>query len=70
MYMRPKTNLSSPKALGIGGGFGATTSLMESTNIHTFDISIPGETAYAGSGRVDGTILDQFSISEYQGVIR
>ena len=37
--------------------------LMESTNIHTFDISIPGETAYAGSGRVDGTILDQFSIS-------
>ena len=44
--------------------------LMESTNIHTFDISIPGETAYAGSGRVDGTILDQFSISEYQGVIR
>ncbi len=44
--------------------------IMESTNIHTFDISIPGETAYIGSGRVDGTILDQFSISEYQGVIR
>ena len=44
--------------------------LMESTNIHTFDISMPGETVYAGSGRVDGTILDQFSISEYQGVIR
>ena len=44
--------------------------MMESTNIHTFDISDAGETAYAGSGRVDGTILDQFSISEYQGVIR
>ena len=44
--------------------------LMESTNIHTFDISEPGETVYAGSGRVDGTILNQFSISEYEGVIR
>ena len=44
--------------------------LMESTNIHTFDISQPGETTYAGSGRVDGTILDQFSISEYEGMVR
>ena len=44
--------------------------LMESTNIHTFDISQPGETTYAGSGRVEGTILDQFSISEYEGVVR
>ena len=35
--------------------------LMESTNIHTFDISQPGETTYAGSGRVDGTILDPVS---------
>ena len=44
--------------------------MMESTNIHTFDISEAGETTYTGSGRVDGTILDQFSISEYEGVIR
>ena len=44
--------------------------LMESTNIHTFDISEAGETTYTGSGRVDGTILNQFSISEYEGVIR
>ena len=44
--------------------------MMESTNIHTFDISEAGETTYTGSGRVDGTILNQFSISEYEGVIR
>ena len=44
--------------------------LMESTNIHTFDISQAGETTYAGSGRVDGTILDQFSISEHEGIVR
>ena len=42
----------------------------EATNIHTFDISNPEETVYTGSGRVAGTILNQFSISEYQGVIR
>ena len=42
----------------------------ESTNLHTFDISNPAETIYTGSGRVDGTILNQFSLSEYQGVIR
>ena len=40
------------------------------TNIHTFDISNPGTTLYTGSGRVNGTILDQFSISEYQGIVR
>ena len=43
---------------------------MESTNIHLFDISEAGETVYSGSGRVDGTILDQFSISEYEGIVR
>jgi len=42
----------------------------ESTNIHTFDISQSGVTSYTGSGRVDGTILDQFSVSEYDGVVR
>ncbi len=42
----------------------------ESTNLHTFDISNPTETIYTGSGRVDGTILNQFSLSEYQGIIR
>ncbi len=44
--------------------------VMEQTNIHTFDISIPGTTTYTGSGRIDGTILDQFSISEHEGVLR
>lgn len=43
---------------------------MEMTNIHTFDISVPGVTTYTGSGRIDGQILNQFSISEYEGVLR
>ena len=42
----------------------------EATNIHSFDISQEGDTTYRGSGRVDGTILDQFSISEHEGKVR
>ena len=42
----------------------------EATNIHVFDISDAGDTEYIGSGRVNGTILNQFSISEYEGHIR
>ena len=50
--------------------FWMNENLTEMTNIHTFDISEPGETVYTGSGRVDGTILNQFSISEYEGILR
>ncbi len=50
--------------------FWGNDDMMESTNIHVFDISEAGETVYSGSGRVDGTILDQFSISEYEGIVR
>ena len=41
-----------------------------STNIHTFDIGDASTTTYTGSGRVDGTILNQFSLSEHNGIIR
>ena len=42
----------------------------DATNIHAFDISVEGETSYIGSGRVTGTVQDQFSMSEYNGDIR
>ena len=42
----------------------------DATNIHIFDISSPSKTTYLASGRVNGTVQDQFSISEYQGFIR
>ena len=41
----------------------------EATNIHAFSLTSEG-TSYLGSGRVDGTVLDQFSLSEYDGNIR
>lgn len=43
--------------------------LKEATNIHAFSLDDQG-TSYIGSGRVDGTVLDQFSLSEYEGNIR
>lgn len=43
--------------------------LDEATNIHAFSLTAQG-TSYIGSGRVAGTVLDQFSLSEYEGSIR
>jgi uncharacterized secreted protein with C-terminal beta-propeller domain len=40
------------------------------TQIHRFDIGGSGPPRYAGSGEVDGTLLNQYSLSEYQGNLR
>jgi uncharacterized secreted protein with C-terminal beta-propeller domain len=40
------------------------------TQIHRFDISDPDHTHYRGSGQVDGYLLDQWSLSENDGVLR
>ena len=40
------------------------------TEVHKFDISEPGQTAYRASGRVPGYLLNQFSLSERNGVLR
>jgi len=42
----------------------------DATNIHSFDISDSNHTTYVASGRVEGTVNDQFSISEHNGDIR
>jgi hypothetical protein len=39
-------------------------------NVHAFDISQPGKSVYTGSGRVEGQIVDQFSMDEDAGAIR
>lgn len=44
--------------------------LNEMTNLHTFDISAPDATLYTGSGRVNGTVVNQFALSEHEGVLR
>src|SRR5690606_23102381 len=40
------------------------------TDLHAFDITTPGQTRYVGSGRVDGVLHNQFSLGEYEGVLR
>ena len=40
------------------------------TDIHKFDISDPKSTRYVASGRVDGFMLSQWSMSEYEGNLR
>jgi uncharacterized secreted protein with C-terminal beta-propeller domain len=40
------------------------------TEIHRFDASRPGETAYASSGEVTGFVLNQYSLSEHDGRLR
>jgi uncharacterized secreted protein with C-terminal beta-propeller domain len=41
-----------------------------STLIHAFDISDPSKTTYLGSGSVPGFLLSQWSLSDFQGVLR
>ena len=40
------------------------------TAIHRFNISDPDHTIYRASGQVTGYLLNQFSLSEYKGVLR
>ena len=40
------------------------------TALHTFDITDPDRAGYVASGLVDGTLLNQFSLSEYEGRLR
>ena len=53
-----------------GWWFWGNDDMDEMTNLHTFDISASDATLYTGSGRIDGTVLNQFSISEHEGVLR
>ncbi|MGB5951375.1 MAG: beta-propeller domain-containing protein, partial [Ornithinimicrobium sp.] len=41
-----------------------------STALHSFDISDPESTDYVASGRVKGRLVNQFALSEREGVIR
>jgi hypothetical protein len=40
------------------------------TGLHAFDTSKPGVTGYVGSGEVPGYLLNQWSLSEHEGILR
>ena len=43
---------------------------LDDTEIHAFDSSQPDATTYSASGRITGSLLNQFSMSEHAGVLR
>ncbi len=50
--------------------YGQDETFDDSTNLHRFDIGIPGVSSYHGSGRVPGALRNQFNLSEKDGVVR
>ncbi|NJP24311.1 hypothetical protein FLW53_08880 [Microbispora sp. SCL1-1] len=42
----------------------------ERTEVHRFDVSAPGTPRYVASGSVPGRLLNQYSLSEYDGHLR
>ena len=65
--------LAGPRAAGYStfpGGDVIVPQLPQSTTIHRFDVSDPTEPSYASSGRVDGRILNEWALSEYEGDLR
>ena len=60
-----QTVYASKRALYVGLGQGEGF-----TQLHKFDTSDAGRTAYLASGRVAGDLLNQFSMSEREGVLR
>ncbi|MFI9589595.1 beta-propeller domain-containing protein [Nonomuraea sp. NPDC052265] len=48
----------------------APTAPPEETEVHRFDIGNPGAPAYVASGKVPGRLLNQYSLSEYEGHLR
>jgi uncharacterized secreted protein with C-terminal beta-propeller domain len=61
------TVYASPTSLyvAINGGW-----LRNDTSIHRFDVAGADRTDYRASGQVPGDLLNQFSMSEYKGVLR
>jgi uncharacterized secreted protein with C-terminal beta-propeller domain len=51
-------------------GVTAPESSEVTTEIHRFDVADPGTTRYVASGEVEGYMLDQWSMSEHDGLLR
>ena len=67
-----QTVYGSPSALYVANDRRAFT--MEApaptTELYRFDVSNPGPPVYASSGTIPGYVLNQYSMSEYQGYLR
>jgi uncharacterized secreted protein with C-terminal beta-propeller domain len=61
------TVYASPTSVYVATGGGWR---VDNTSIHRFDLAGPQRTDYRASGAVAGELLNQFSLSEYKGVLR
>ena len=68
LYVATQPWAVQPLALERPGTQGAPPKA--TTVLHKFDIDDPKETAYRGSGKVDGYLLSQWAMSEHDGVLR
>ena len=59
------TSNAAPRIIAPTGPIGPTT-----TNLHAFDLSPADGATYLASGSVRGSLLNQFSMSEFAGVLR
>jgi uncharacterized secreted protein with C-terminal beta-propeller domain len=60
---------ASPSSLYVANTF-STRDQRWLTQLHRFDITGPGRPAYLGSNTVPGTLLNSYSMSEYDGALR
>ncbi|MCL1597627.1 MAG: beta-propeller domain-containing protein [Actinomycetia bacterium] len=68
LYVATAPWMAWPLIEEAGGNVEAADSL--TTQIHMFDITDPTTAVYVASGRVDGTLLSQWSMDEYDGTLR
>jgi hypothetical protein len=65
--------MAAPQAVYAASGslyVASTTERGDRTLVHRFDASDPRTTRYRTSGEVEGTVLNQFSLSEHEGHLR
>lgn len=61
---------TSVNGVRVGDAVSPETSPEPWTSVHRFDLLGDGEAEYRSSGRVDGTVKDQWSFSEHDGFLR
>ena len=64
------TVYASPTSLYVATRRAAGSAADTAPEIHRFDLDGADRTVYRASGQVPGDLLNQFSMSEYKGVLR
>ncbi|MER6513081.1 beta-propeller domain-containing protein [Nonomuraea sp. NPDC001636] len=66
----PAVTSSAPATPATSEPVPTPTAPPEETEVHRFDISAAGAPSYVASGKVPGRLLNQYSLSEYEGHLR